>query len=37
MNILLKVAYMGTNYHGFQMQPSCVSIEEELKKQLKNQ
>lgn len=32
MNILLKVAYMGTNYHGFQMQPSCVSVEEELKK-----
>ncbi|WP_455256910.1 tRNA pseudouridine(38-40) synthase TruA, partial [Peptoniphilus asaccharolyticus] len=32
MNIALKVAYMGTNYHGFQMQPSCISVEEELTK-----
>lgn len=32
MNVALKVAYMGTNYHGFQMQPNCITVEEELTK-----
>lgn len=32
MNVLLKVAYMGTMYHGFQMQPDCISVESELNK-----
>lgn len=32
MNVGLKVAYMGTNYHGFQMQPDCNTVESELTK-----
>ena len=34
--ILLKVAYDGTNYCGWQLQPNVVTIESELNKQLKN-
>ncbi|RVU54112.1 tRNA pseudouridine(38-40) synthase TruA [Anaerosphaera multitolerans] len=32
MNILLKVCYDGTSYHGFQIQPDLVTVEGVLKK-----
>ncbi|SHH33395.1 tRNA pseudouridine38-40 synthase [Anaerosphaera aminiphila DSM 21120] len=31
MNILLKVSYDGTKYHGFQIQPNLITVEEVLK------
>lgn len=31
-NIVLKIAYDGTNYHGYQEQPEYITVEEELRK-----
>ncbi len=33
--IKLKVAYDGTNYHGWQMQPNGITIEEVLNRELR--
>lgn len=30
--VLLRVAYDGTNYHGWQVQPGAVTIEQVLRK-----
>ena len=31
-NIAMKIAYDGTNYHGYQEQPGFITVEEELRK-----
>lgn len=34
MRILLKISYIGTNYHGWQVQPNGITIQETLQKAL---
>lgn len=36
MNILIKVTYDGTNYHGYQVQNKLKTIEGELSKAINN-
>lgn len=35
-NLLLTLSYMGTNYHGWQVQPNGVTVQEKLQEALRN-
>ena len=34
MRIALEIAYDGTNYHGWQAQKGCITVQEEIEKAL---
>lgn len=36
MRILLKLSYLGTNYHGWQVQPNGITVQEELQNALES-
>ena len=35
MRVLLKITYIGTNYHGWQVQPNGITVQETLQNALK--
>ena len=36
MRVLLKISYIGTNYHGWQVQPNGITVQETMQKALKS-